>query len=64
MVSFSYISRLGSIPRNVNLPRLTVRRHIHGESDADGVESLQKALNLDLEYVQLQHMCLVRSFPR
>jgi hypothetical protein len=26
------------------------------------VESLQKALDLDLEYVQLQHMCLVSQF--
>jgi hypothetical protein len=28
------------------------------------IESLQRALDLDLEYVQLQHMCLVSQLTR
>jgi hypothetical protein len=59
MVSSSYTSKLDYIPPNVNLSSQIVRpiSSIMMKC-ANKSESLQRALDLDLEYVQLQHMCL------
>jgi len=58
MESSSYISKLDYILLNVN-PNSQIVRLISSTIEyADESESLQRALDLDLEYVQLQHMCL------
>ena len=58
MESFSYISKLDYILLNVNPNSQIVRFIFSAMEYAHISESLQRALDLDLEYVQLQHMCL------
>lgn len=59
MVSSSSISRRDYILPNANLNLQTVSPYsFYMLESADDSESLQRALDLDLEYVQLQHMCL------
>jgi len=58
MESSSYISRLDYILLSVNPNSQIVRLTSSIMARANKSESLQRALDLDLEYVQLQHMCL------